>query len=114
MKKNNLVLIRKLSAAANPDVSTPNAADYTPGIDNGFVSLPVEYEIEGKLIQDIVAGESIRALRYKRNGIPVLGVFESSPVTSIENKEDRDLVATANSIYEVISLSPEDPEVISL
>jgi hypothetical protein len=113
VKKSDAVLIRKLSATdTGPFSLTPEA--YVPGEINPGLSVPVDYTIEGELLRDVVIGESIAALRHKRNGIVVPGIFETTPVVSIEESPERTLVKTANSVYEVIPLSPENPFATSI
>lgn len=103
MKQNNSVLIRKLAAADAPLYPTASEDTYVPGAYNPGVSPPIAYEIEGELLRDVVIGEAMTAFRRKRNGVEAPGVFESSTVLSIEET----IVKTANSVYEVIPLSPE-------
>lgn len=104
MNKGNPVLIRKLAAVASPECRTPSDDVYVPGEINLGLSLPIDYEIEAHLLQDVVVGETMVAFRHKRNGVDVPGVFESTPVVSIERREDIGIVKTANSVYEVIPL----------
>jgi hypothetical protein len=110
MKKNNSVLIRKLAATEAPMARTPSDDAYTPGTINPGLSLPVAYEIEGELLRDVVIGEVMTAFRRKRNGVETPGIFESTPVVSIERGEDQSIVRTANSVYVVIPLSPDAGE----
>src|SRR3989304_4717193 len=114
MMKNSLVLIRKLAAADNPAVRTPDDDVFVEGGINYGLSLPVAYEVECTLLNDIVAGSAIKALRHKRNGVEPMGVFLSSQVESVEHLTDRTVVRTANSVYEVISLSPTGPELVGI
>ena len=107
MKKNSSVKIRKLAPTDQPWLPTPAPEAYIAGVDNPGVSLPVAYEIEGELLRDVVIGESMSAFRRKRNGVEVPGLFVSTPVVSLEELTDRAVVKTANSVYEVILLSPE-------
>ena len=105
--KNSSVLIRKLAAAEQPVSPTPASDDYSPGQINPFMSLPIAYEIEGELLRDVVIGEAMTAFRRKRNGVETPGVFQTSVIVSIEPSDDRTIVKTENSVYEVIPLSPE-------
>lgn len=106
MKKNDTVCIRKVAAAENPLAPTPRKEEHVAGAENPGLSLPVAYEIEAQLLEDVVIGEAMRAFRYKRNGVAVPGMFESSAVMEIEPGEERTVVKTANSVYEVLPLSP--------
>jgi hypothetical protein len=114
MKRDDRVLIRKRASTPDPICPTPPSNQYRAGEINYGVSLPIAYEIECELVNDIVAGEAITALRHKRNGEQVLGVFQSTPVVSIETGEDYTLVSTANSVYEVVPLSPEPTETVEI
>jgi hypothetical protein len=104
MNKSAYVRIRKLAASANPAAPTPDMKDYRLGEENPGLSLPVDYEIEGELRHDIAVGQPISALRYKRNGVEVTGIFASSAVVSITQSATSNIVATANSIYLVDTL----------
>lgn len=108
MKKNDSVMIRKFAAVENPVARTPAARDYFPEGLNPGVSVPVDHTIEGDLLHDVVIGEAMTAYRRRRNGVEMPGIFQSTPVVSIEEEEGRSVVRTANSVYEVIPLSPED------
>ena len=76
-----------------------DSGKYVPGTDQTLKehkSLPVQYEIEGELLENIEVGKSVQVFRTKRNGIEVGGMFTTSPVTSVNEKE----FTTANSKYQ--------------
>lgn len=89
------VKITKLSAQSSPIVPTPEMEGYIQGQDNGLVSLPIEYTIEGYLLKEIEVGEPVRVHRMIRNGVEKEGQFETSPVTKITETG----FETTNSIY---------------
>ncbi len=93
--------ITKLKQSENPISPTPDKGNFIPGVDNGNVSLPVDYWIEGELMFEIKEGSSIRALRTSRNGEPVKGVFISSPVQKIQEVNGVIYATTANSVYKI-------------
>ena len=62
-----------------------------------FDILPVNYENEGVLLNDIEVGSSILMLRSKRNDVETPGIFQTSPVKKIEG----DLIYTENSVWKV-------------
>lgn len=91
------VKIKKIGVATEALSPTPKLENYQPGKDNGAVSLPVEYYVEGYLIKKITFGESVVVDRYARNGIPATGTFISSPVVDF----DSTTFTTYNSIYSI-------------
>jgi hypothetical protein len=91
------VIIKKIKSADDSLVPTPQMQDYNCGQDNGFVSLPVEYTLEGTLIGTIKIGERVKVNRTKRNGIVVNGQFTTSLVKSI----DENTFCTENSVYHI-------------
>ena len=58
-------------------------------------SIPIEYNLEGNLINDIKVGESVIVERSKRNGVSVYGVFTTSRVTEVGDNYFK----TQNSVY---------------
>ena len=95
------VRITKLASVDNPEFPTPSMEGYKCGKDNGNLSLPAEYYAEGYLISRIEIGKSIRMERHNRNGVECLGIFETSPVVAMEEKEGQIFVETANSKYQI-------------
>jgi len=100
MKK---VKITKLGAVENPVVPTPNFNQYKPGEDNGDVSLPTEYWLEGYLLNEPTVGSSVLVQRTSRNGVECSGSFFTSKVTEITDYGFK----TQNSIYRVDVLEKE-------
>ena len=97
MKKNQKVIIKKLSATGNPLVPTPPMEGYVAGQDNGPVSLPVEYTLKGILLKDVEVGHSVEVWRGERNGVVMQGYFNTSPVVKVEDNKFH----TQNSVYEI-------------
>jgi hypothetical protein len=94
MKK---VKITKLGPSENPVFPTPNYNEYIQGSDNGNVSLPAEYWIEGYIMNEITVGSSVLVNRTSRNGVECGGRFLTSKVKKITETG----FETENSIYRV-------------
>jgi len=62
---------------------------------DGNVSLPLEYTIEGNLIGEMEIGEPVIVARDTRNGVKVSGMFTTSPVQEINGRTFK----TRNSVY---------------
>jgi len=60
MMKNSLVLIRKLAAADNPAVRTPDDDVFVEGGINYGLSLPVAYEVEARCLMILWQGAPLR------------------------------------------------------
>ena len=58
-------------------------------------SLPIEYNLEGELINDIEVGKSVVVSRTKRNGVDAYGIFKTSRVTDV----GENYFKTQNSVY---------------
>ncbi len=106
MKKSCLVRIIKRGEVQSPVVRAANWSTYVPGSWENRMSLPVDYEMVGYLLEDIIAGSKVRLLRVERNGQTAVGVYISSLVTEV------DVVgyATLNSRYSVECL--EQPQTL--
>src|SRR3569833_3718078 len=96
------VKLTKVKATENP-LSPPGRWDeYKPGASANTTSLPADYVMVGIFLTPITVGKSVRMLRIERNGVPVLGTFQSTPVARLTD----DGFATANSVYRVEVLGP--------
>lgn len=72
--------------------------EFTPGSATpAGRSLPVDYDLEGFLLDPIVPGCPVRALRLRRNGVDALGCFSTTPVVEVH-------VTTVNSVYRVTAV----------
>ena len=80
------IRIKKIAAQFDAPYSTPLWEDYTPGTDNGNVSIPLEYWIEGILQAPIEVGYAVNVLRKIRNGVEVGGWFQTSIVIAMTDK----------------------------
>lgn len=94
------VKVTKLQESENPDFKADNPETHRAGKDNGAVSLPVEYTIEGTLIAEPEVGGFIAVDRTKRNGVECFGYFRSSRIVNVSE----DKIETANSIYLIENL----------
>jgi len=102
MKKKPYVKISKIGIAPNAAYPTPAAEKYIPGEDNGAVSLPINYTVEGYLVSPIKETQHITVQREKRNGVPIAGFFSTSEVEKITKiNETNYVVETLNSVYTV-------------
>lgn len=90
-----LIALEKLSAVQHPASHTPPWDRYEVGTINPTTSLPSGYCIRGYLIGEIEIGRPVRILRTNRNGVESVGIFTSSPVTTLSDNT----FATSNSIY---------------
>lgn len=99
MLTNKNVRIKKLSPSKNPRYPTPEMANYKVGqfLGNEGLSIPVDYEIEGVLMADIVIGCSVIVYRTKRNGVECDGLFHTSKVVFLNENG----FETENSIYQL-------------
>lgn len=95
------VSIKKVREAPQPEHSSVDWNEHVSGLPtaSGF-SLPIGYELCGKLTAPIVIGECIEVLRTHRNGEEVLGWFRSSTVRDIQGDE----ITTVNSVYQLIEI----------
>jgi len=92
MKK---IKLSKVSAVKQPVVPTPDSKDYIFGTINDNVSLPLDYWVEGYLMNEVVLGQAVLVNRTNRNGVECSGVLQTSEVTKITKKGFN----TQNSVY---------------
>ncbi len=88
------VKITKLNVAENALIASAENEGWKHGQDNEL-SPPVGYSLEGYLFNDIEVGTAIVVDRRVRNGVPMVGLFRSSIVTSF----DGSIATTKNSQY---------------
>ena len=62
---------------------------------DSYSSIPIEYNLEGNLINDIKVGKNVFIDRTKRNGVDVRGMFTTSRVTEVGDNYFK----TQNSVY---------------
>lgn len=97
MRKGYLVRIIKRGEPQSPFVRAAKWSSYVPGSWENTMSLLVDYEMVGYLLEDIVVGSQVRLLRVERNGETAVGMYISSPVTEVNAVG----YATLNSRYSV-------------
>lgn len=94
------IRLQKISAVENPVCPTPDMKDFVPGVDNGPVSLPEGYTVEGTMEAEAEIGKSIIIARTHRNGVASNGLTETTPVVAIRRiNQDKLQITTANSVY---------------
>ncbi len=98
------IKVKKISEAALPRYRTANWDEYKCGEDNGDISLPVEYELTGTIIGSLETGKSLVIQRDTRNGIECLGLFYSTTVKNIIEKDNYKIIETENSVYQLEEL----------
>lgn len=93
--KSKLIYIEKLAEVEGglPARNKHNHRDGKDHFDN--YSLPVEYNIEGYLLNEIQVNESVMIDRIKRNGVSASGAFVTSRVTEVGDNYFK----TLNSVY---------------
>lgn len=94
-----MIKLRKISEAALPKYRAANWDEYKCGEDNGDISLPIEYELTGMIIGDLEVGKSLAINRNTRNGVECLGIFYSTTVKNITEKDNFKIIETENSVY---------------
>ena len=92
------VKLTKLLASRNAIFPPGDPKSFVAGSpDNPGVSLPIDYTLEGTLVNDIVVGSTVQIFRTKRNEVEFPGFFESSTVSQIGDEG----FTTQNSVYKV-------------
>jgi hypothetical protein len=98
--RGTLVSLKKIGVVADAPFPTPDKEDYVPGIDNGDVTIPVEYEITGTLATSgLKVGQRLLINRRSRNGIAADGSLWTSPVKEIRLADNGVFFDTMNSVY---------------
>ena len=99
------IKITKLSAVKDPIVRTALKEEYICGREQDEEVSPFEgYWAIGILESPIEVGKPIRMLRENRNGVMAHGIFVTSVVKSIKNRDiisPTKIIETDNSVYEV-------------
>ena len=91
------IRLTKISKSENPRYHTPNAEDYVSGVDNGEVSLPIDYWVEGTMLCEPEVGKCLIVDRTIRNGHAIRGIMRTSRIQKItENGFE-----TYNSVYKL-------------
>lgn len=94
-------MVRVIKRAASNNALFPSASwdEWVPGKPSQEnVSLPVDFQLAGLLLESIEIGQPVDIFRIERNGIYVSGFFRSSPVMGID---EFDRIITNNSVYQI-------------
>lgn len=93
MNKGKRIFIEKI---AKCEGGLPPADNMIQGQPTPFgYSLPIEYNVEGILIEEMKIGDGVSIHREKRNGLPIRGEFITTPLKNIGDN----YFETLNSIY---------------
>lgn len=95
MEKNKRVRVKKIAVSSEPKYKTPKFDDYEAGVHGNQMSVPVEYEVKGRLVIDVEEQGFIYLSRDTRNGVEADGLFRSSRIQKIKGN----IVETYNSRY---------------
>jgi hypothetical protein len=88
------VELTKVAATDSAQFAPEDPALYLPGSPSN-ASLPLAHTIKGWLRSPPTVGEPLVIDRTERNGLPIPGIFVSSPVVT----HDAQRIQTSNSIY---------------
>ncbi len=94
---NKIIVIKKI-AAVEGGFAAMEKDKFIPGTGNNIKenkSIPVEYEIEGHLIDSIQVGKPVYVMRTKRNSVVADGWFTTSTITEVSENTFK----TKNSVY---------------
>jgi hypothetical protein len=91
------IRLTKIKASENPEYATPHWNSYKQGVVNKGTSIPIDYWVEGFLINPLKVGESAMIQRTVRNGVEVSGFMTTSEIIEING----DIFETLNSIYKI-------------
>lgn len=105
MFKDNYIILQKVAAAESPLARTPLAEEFVPGGINIGVSVPIDYEVQGVLMEDVTVGCCLSLFRTHRNGVQSEGVMSTSPIVSIDTDGEYMRISTANSIYHLYQMT---------
>ena len=83
---NKLIYIEKLAAVPGGRPCRSMEEHIMGDYQGDGLSIPIEYNIEGYLLNKIQVNESVMVNRIKRNGVHVPGVFSTSRVTEVGEK----------------------------
>lgn len=99
IKPGAFVRVLKRREASNPRTPAGSWETWIAGGDNRL-SLPIDYELAGFLIEEVQPGRPMRIRRLWRNGVKADGLFVSTEVSSVTPiPEGGLLITTANSVY---------------
>lgn len=103
------VKMTKVGAVEDTNIKTPEWEEYKMGEDNPGYSVPVQYWVTGRLIQDMAFDHGVMILRDTRNGVEVDGIMRTSPIVRMTKKTDKILeLETENSVYLIEELEDQN------
>lgn len=97
----DFIVMEKIAAASAPFAPTPKFDEYKMGEINQNMSLPIEYQLKGFLLDDIEIGAALHVDRRERNGVVIQGETITSPLVKIQKDNNGFLLETINSVYRV-------------
>tara|TARA_R110000803_G_scaffold175085_1_gene237635 strand:- start:424 stop:723 length:300 start_codon:yes stop_codon:yes gene_type:complete len=97
-KRNTRVRLTKVSHHSDEVYTNEQANIHQDG--NRQFGVPKGYDLEGEILIDFAIGESMQVLRFKRNGVEMLGHFTSSEVIDITETQ----IMTVSSVYNITIL----------
>jgi hypothetical protein len=99
------IKVIKLGRTENPICRTPSVEEYTEGVAQPGISVPVDYEVTGDLIFPIQEGDRLSIARDTRNGKPCTGTLQTSAIQKVEELNEITLmIETHNSVYHVTQM----------
>jgi hypothetical protein len=104
MKRGDYVRLSKIARAPGGAEPCP-IQYYASGIFADIMSLPLDYVMDGYLLESLRPKGVILLLRYVRNGVVRRGIFRSSTIRRI----DCDVIETQNSLWRVQRVPPLRP-----
>lgn len=107
--KNKWVRVEKFSPTINPTFRTPTNKEYEQNKENGrsdHMSIPNGYTLGGVCLSNPYVDLHLKVLRYERNGIQLMGNFETSRIISTTETVQDDgsvllTISTRNSVYQI-------------
>lgn len=92
------VRVIKRSACASAIVGPSSWNDWIPGSWDNQGGIPIDYEIEGILLEPIEVHGNLFVARHLRNGVRADGFFVSTMIVELDSP---DRIVTRNSIYSI-------------
>jgi hypothetical protein len=92
------IRIQKRAEVSSGLPANPREAHVDGQTQNENFSLPIDYWVEGELLQGITVGESVVIARETRNGVVAMGMMTTSPVVEVRATS----FSTKNSVYDYV------------
>ncbi len=95
--------VTKIDATKDALFASASTVDeYREGLSKKYgFSPPVDYYAEGVVVFEPAVGHCFMMARDNRNGVPAVGVFQSSRVTAVSEKDGVTFFTTLNSSYKL-------------